>query len=273
MIENGFASNIEWHRSWLEPIRDLALPILSQHEWFIAINEAAQQQALANANGQPIHFVQQQTLPAGVAYESYIYATGSVPTRDNLHDFFNAMIWLRFPQIKRMLNKLQALELQRTQELQLNGIRGGQRDAATLFDENAAILICSQPFLAEALQHHEWEEVFLRSRDIFIKSCEVILFGHALLEKLVRPYKAITAHAWVVIVEPDWHKLNAPQRLAWIDAALAEQLELGFTAKNFTPLPVLGVPGWWPDQDVGFYADSTVFRPAKKVFNNQATQI
>ncbi len=34
-------------------------------------------------------------------------------------------------------------------------------------------------------------------------------------------------------------------------------------AKPFTPLPVLGVPGWWPANDAtGFYDDAAVFRPA-----------
>jgi hypothetical protein len=26
---------------------------------------------------------------------------------------------------------------------------------------------------------------------------------------------------------------------------------------------VLGVPGWWPDQDEAFYLDHTVFRPKR----------
>ena len=273
MVENGNTSSIEWHRPWLVPVRDLALSLLSQQDWFAAINEEAQQHKLHNASGQPIQFVHQHTLPAGVAYEAHIYATGAVPTRDNLHDFFNALIWLRFPQIKRTLNKLQALELQRTQALQSNGMRGDQRDAATLFDENAVLLVCSEPSLAEALRLHEWEDIFLRRRDIFLKNCEVVLFGHALLEKLVHPYKAITAHAWVVNVEPGWHILSASERFTWLDASIAKQLELGFNAKNFTPLPVLGVPGWWPEQDAFFYADRTVFRPAKKLFHDQAAQV
>ena len=34
--------------------------------------------------------------------------------------------------------------------------------------------------------------------------------------------------------------------------------------KPFTPLPVLGVPGWWPaNEATGFYADAQVFRPLR----------
>jgi Protein of unknown function (DUF3025) len=51
---------------------------------------------------------------------------------------------------------------------------------------------------------------------------------------------------------------------AW-DGWLAHRLnaaELG--AKPFTPLPVLGVPGWWPaNEDPAFYADVGVFRPKR----------
>jgi len=37
----------------------------------------------------------------------------------------------------------------------------------------------------------------------------------------------------------------------------------GMTAA-FTPLPVLGVPGWWPaSENFSFYDDSHVFRPRK----------
>ena len=37
--------------------------------------------------------------------------------------------------------------------------------------------------------------------------------------------------------------------------------------KPFTPLPVLGVPGWWPaNQDPAFYDDATVFRPPRSAF-------
>ena len=42
----------------------------------------------------------------------------------------------------------------------------------------------------------------------------------------------------------------------------AEQL----AAKPFHPLPVLGVPQWWPANEApGFYADVTVFRPRRLV--------
>ena len=51
---------------------------------------------------------------------------------------------------------------------------------------------------------------------------------------------------------------------AWLDAALAEVWmsdEIRCPADLF-PLPVLGIPGWWPaNADAAFYQDARVFRP------------
>jgi len=54
--------------------------------------------------------------------------------------------------------------------------------------------------------------------------------------------------------------------MAEVDAWLAGQLSAGrLAAKPFLPLPVLGVPGWWPQNgDFSFYDDAQVFRPAAR---------
>jgi hypothetical protein len=44
----------------------------------------------------------------------------------------------------------------------------------------------------------------------------------------------------------------------------------GLSTAVFTPLPVLGVPGWRPGQDEDFYLDETVFRPKRT--DRNATQ-
>ncbi|RYF02650.1 MAG: DUF3025 domain-containing protein, partial [Oxalobacteraceae bacterium] len=53
-------------------------------------------------------FVTQDALPPGTAYEAHIFATATIPTRDNLHDFFNGLVWLHFSEAKLRLNALQA---------------------------------------------------------------------------------------------------------------------------------------------------------------------
>ena len=95
-------------------------------------------QALSAHGASPVRFVPQAELPAGVAYEQFIFDTGCVPTRENLHDFFNGLCWLRFPHTKRQLNRLQAAEIA---SAGVGAVRGPVRDALTLFDENAALLL------------------------------------------------------------------------------------------------------------------------------------
>lgn len=41
-----------------------------------------------------VRFVEQAALPSDEPYESFIARTGCVPTRDNLHDLFNGLMWL-----------------------------------------------------------------------------------------------------------------------------------------------------------------------------------
>jgi hypothetical protein len=269
VAQDEFLRQIDWQRPWLAPLLPLARPICNSPDWRSALNAAADALALRNHAGHPIRFVPQSALPGGVAYEAFIGDTGNVPTRDNLHDLFNALVWLTFPKIKVQLNALQASEIARTTGNTVarendGSMRGKLRDAATIFDENAALFVTSNTKLSTALRQHDWHDLFLGRRASFAHECNVYLFGHALMEKLVKPYKAITAHAWVVHVSADFFVLAPQERLQWIDCAVAAQLAAGLTTANFTPLPVLGVPGWWAMQDALFYEDNGVFRPARR---------
>lgn len=255
------APEIDWRRPWLGHIRETARRILEDEDWRGALNQSAQRASLCNHLGKPVHFVSQSSLPSGMAYEAFISATGGVPTRANLHDFFNALVWLTFPRIKVQLNALQAAEIVRAEQV---AGRGRTRDAATLFDENAALLVTSNSGLLDALREHRWTEVFLERREDFWRDCDICLFGHALMEKLVRPYKAVTAHVWPVVVDPAFFQLRPQERISRLDMIVAGQLLGGLTSSDFTPLPVLGVPGWWEGQNTDFYADTSVFRPKRR---------
>ena len=59
--------------------------------------------------------------------------------------------------------------------------------------------------------------------------------------------------------------------MAEVDGWLAAQLTPErLAAKPFTPLPVLGIPGWWPEnQNFSFYDDSLVFRTAGRKNSRQ----
>ena len=87
----------------------------------------------------------------------------------------------------------------------------------------------------------------------------VELFGHALLEKLVSPWKSVTAHVYQAE-----RAINFESAL---DQSLAQDLQPERLAtKPFVPLPVLGIPGWCPENAIpAFYDDLAVFRPARAV--------
>lgn len=226
---------------WLRPY----LPRLQQ------VLDAAHLQSTAAALNSAIagdalaaRFVEQSALPDDEPYESFIFRTACVPTRDNTHDLLNGLIWLSYPRTKRRLNALQAGEIAR---LGTTGARGALRDALTVFDENAALLQAPAE-LVDALRAHDWHTVFVTQRKLWDQA-HLILFGHALLEKLLQPRKAITAHVWLTdeLTDDSVAASLSPERL---------------TTKPFLPLPVLGVPGWWHlNEDPAFYADALVFRP------------
>ena len=201
----------------------------------------------------PVAFVPQNHLPAGVAYEQFIFDTKACPTRDGLHDFFNGLCWIQFPQTKKRINQLQ------TEQIALLGSvtsRGPVRDALTVFDENAAFLL-APPALWQALVDKDWQRLFVTLRPLWAEA-KLVLFGHALLEKLVNPRKAITAHVYVYCF-PDNSTFSTLESLdAFIAADLtAEKL----ATKPFAPIPVLGVPEWWAANEIeSFYDDETVFR-------------
>lgn len=206
--------------------------------------------ALDAASGS-VRFVPQGMLPEGQAYERFIFETGQVPTRDGLHDFFNGLVWLRFPLAKRRLNQLQA------EQIALDGIqpvRGPVRDAITLFDENAALLQAPDE-LWSALSAREWSALFGALRPLWARA-RLTLFGHALIEKLVQPRKDITAHVYRIPLDVATAELDP-----WLAGDLRPEILAG---KPFQPLPVLGVPGWWAaNERPDFYVDPQVFRPRR----------
>lgn len=221
------------------------------HVCAAALNAAS---ALATCTAAPVRFVPQADLPEGEAYEAFIFRTGQVPTRDGLHDFFNGLCWLKFPQTKIRLNQLQAAQIARTG---IQPVRGPARDALTVFDENSAVLQAPDA-LWEALLAKDWHRLFVTLRPLW-RDAQLILFGHALVEKLVSPRKSITAHVY--------RAQAASNSIADIDAWLAADLSADKLAgKPFAHLPVLGVPGWCAaNEDSAFYADISVFRPARKL--------
>jgi hypothetical protein len=211
--------------------------------------------ALNTHTRKEVTFVPQTTLPDGQAYEDFIFKTAQVPTRDGLHDFFNGLCWHRFPLAKRRLNQLQAAEIEAQG---IRATRGPVRDALTLFDENVVLMHAPNVVWA-ALQARDWLRLFVDLREQW-QQVYLVLFGHALLEKLVTPYKSITGHVYRVANE-----IN-PCDEAALDAWLVQDLQPAKLAtKPYEPLPVLGVPGWCSANfERAYYEDTQVFRPKRE---------
>lgn len=202
----------------------------------------------------PKRFVPQADLPEGQAYESFIFETNGIPTRDGPHDYFNALCWFLFTRSKIQLNQVQAAQIQK------DGVqkqRGPVRDAITIIDENGFLLACSDE-LWEALSQKDWQRAFVELKTHWQTSHGVI-FGHALIEKLLNPYKGICAH--VLRIPQPHEEFNLDKVDEWLSAYLSEEV---LATKPYIPVPIFGIPGWHADQNqAGFYEDIEVFRPPR----------
>jgi hypothetical protein len=238
---------IDWSARWLAPYAAVGQSVASKVAAGV-LNADALTAALA-PQATPVRFVPQSDLPTGMAYESYIFKSNCCPTREGLHDFFNGLAWLQFPLTKRRINHLHVAQIAQTG---IQPVRGPARDGLTVFDENSAFLQCPDA-LWDALAAKDWNRLFGALRPLWAQS-HLVLFGHALLEKLVYPRKPITAHVY--------RAYAATYFIADLDAWMATELSAErLASKPFAHLPVLGVPGWWPANDVPtFYGDASVFR-------------
>jgi Protein of unknown function (DUF3025) len=244
MLPSPYGFGIDWTVPWLADWRGLGETIVSRIGAGLPTCDA-----LNTAGGAPVRFVPSTSMPPDVAYESYIFDSKQCPVREDLHDFFNGICWLAFPQTKKRLNELQATELAAAG---VQPVRGAVRDAITLFDENAALLDAPDA-LWEALRAKDWRRLFIDLRPLWADA-RLVVFGHAALEKLVSPRKPMVVHVYA--------QQFAIENIVKLDADVARSLSAERLAgKPFAPLPLLGVPGWWPANEAfTFYDDAAVFR-------------
>ncbi len=211
----------------------------------------------------------------GRYYEEFIFATGKVPTRSqNWHDLFGALIWCLFPQSKRALNE------RHQQEIIMHGKtqRSAVRHRLTLLDECGVLLCyCEQaaPMIAK-LKAHEWHSAFVDHRQQWLGHTSTlmpVIFGHAIYEMATRPYLGLTAKLWPLCVPEAFFQWPLLQRLTFIDEQLSVQISnnsLAELQQQLTPLPLLGVPGWYADNiQPAFYLNTDYFRPKRLVRENQ----
>lgn len=248
-VSSDLAAAVDWAAPWFGPVAADGRAMVGAPDLRGALSETARVRNVRTAAGSPVRFAD-PTAAGSTAYEAHIARTGAVPTRDNLHDFFNALVWLGFPCTKARLNALQA------SAIAAHGIgvrRGPLRDAATLIDENGMLLVTRRADLVDALRQRAWRRLFVAYRAAWAGEVRAVVFGHALMEKLVAPYKGITAHALPVLLPAD-----AP--LAEVDAGVAAALDATLSPRRLLPVPVMGIPGWACNDDAAYYDDQAVFR-------------
>ena len=263
----------DWSAPWFAAVADDARRI----DWrdpqaaLAGLNAIAAARALRVGSGQPLRFVEAASAGAE-PYEQHVARSGCVPTRLQgdgfVHDALGALVWLAFARTKAALNALHAAQMARGA---VGPGRGALRDAATLFDENALVLAVDAAApgaqaIVQALRQRRWRAALAdgAARALWHAQLVPVALGHALMQKLLDPFATVTAHAWVVDLPAGWFELPDSARLQRLDEALAARLEtrLAHRAARL-PLPVLGIPGWWPaDAQARLYDDQRVFRPA-----------
>lgn len=257
--DGAVLSVLRWSTTqpWFSPYHDLIAECaaLAPIQAIELLNQRSRERAVCNHAGRPIRFVAADQLDSAErSYETRIATTGEVATRTDAHwghDFFNACVWLSFPATKAALNRFQAIELADARRAGLP--RTARGDRATLFDESAALLLAVNDPLRDAWAEQDWPTLFVARRAHWAE-VGIVLFGHGLLDKMRRPFKAVTAQAWLI---------DRPAQSQSIDQAIAARLAQWLDdAAARRPLPLAGIPGWCDDNDApDFYADRQVFRP------------
>jgi hypothetical protein len=240
----------------------LAPPLLPAVE---QLNRLAAACGARSGGGRPLRFEMQPAAaaPAAANYELRIHDEGVVPLRAaSRHDAFNALAWLAFPRTKAALNRAHVEDLR----AQAAAARSARRDALTLLDESGVLVLSSDNAVLERIRAFEWQRVLWVERATLRRTTQLLLFGHGLCEKALAPYVGMTGHALL---------LAAPATLAGAEdatlvRAAADELAAQAVAatlaapRDLAPLPVLGVPGWWPaNGEATFYDNREYFRPGR----------
>lgn len=209
-------------------------------------------------------------LADGLHYETRIAERGELATRESHpHDFFNALVWLRHPRLKRALNVRQVADIARVGPKQ----RTRGQCALTHFDEAGAIVWLAGTDLLPAWDAHDWSALFGAQRAEWGRSIAVTVFGHALVEHVWNGHDLPVAKALAVRVdarafaaldvEAGAMVARWPGAEARVAAAIAAG-ELLADPQELRPLPLAGIPGWHVDSaQPAFLREAPCFRPLR----------
>jgi hypothetical protein len=221
---------------------------------------------VVNAQGLRVRFVAQTPKVKDFEdiFEPRTFLKGEVQVRPlDWHDLFNALVWMTFPTTKAVINARHYESLSGSDA----GNRSPVRDALTLFDEDGVAVLSSDAGLLDLVRRFRWKELFWTRRDEVRQRMRFFLFGHALYHKALNPFIGMTGKA-VLLRAPDvfaqW-PLNL--QIAETDRLLAAHVRQRTRmthGRELSPLPVLGVPGWWAgNEQESFYENAAYFRPGR----------
>ncbi len=220
---------------------------------------------LGNSLGRPINFIDEKSITKTSSwhYERYIKATGGVPTRENnWHDFFNALCWAAFPETKAALNFWQNYYDQKTAQRTL------QQNALTHFDECGMVILADDMFWLDLIRDFSWQELFIKYRDVLGHHVKFLIFGHATCELNLQAYIGLTAKALLFTVNPGVLTQDYLSILKATDSLCANYFNdhhESLQPKLFSPIPILGIPGWDKrNSDLSFYDNIKYFRLGRK---------
>jgi len=241
-------------------------PSLDDYQFFVQDTS----RPIVNHRGLPIRFVTQDVKSVELAkqYEPRIYLAGEVQTRPQCwHDFFQVLVWRLFPATKAKLNELHYQALLIRSETHGQAQRSPVENALTQFDECGAIILSTQPELLNMIAQFEWKKLFWDNRKALQQNLKCIVFGHAIYEKALNPYLGMTAHSILVLVDRELFHISTNTLLEAVDQIVCNKITNGHDIKspqNFSPFPLLGYPGWHPDnENEKFYENTHYFRSGR----------
>lgn len=215
----------------------------------------ASQLGIVNARKLPLRFIAPDGRLSARDYESHILQTGGIPTRpDNWHDLMNALVWLRFPHFKAALNAAHTDAM----AFETGSLRGRRRDALTVLDESGVLVMSRDPALPVLLAQLRWHELFWRKRDQVMARMHFVVVGHALLEKALSPFPAMTGKCLLLGSESFQPDSLDPQHADEHATAALAGIE---SPRQLPALPVQGIPGWdAANARVEYYDNREIFR-------------
>lgn len=274
----GFDVTDFWNTDWLTaspmfaPLREAGglLPDLGWPDTQV-LDDIADNcgRRVVNANGVRVRFVAQDAKPRKreETFEPRAFLRGEVLVRRfSWHDLFNALVWMTFPVAKAALNARHYHALSR----RTGANRTREESALTQFDEDGMIVLSSDAGLLDLVRGFRWKTLFWDRREEAKARMRFLVFGHALYDKARAPFVGMTGKA--LLFEVPERVLGAERAALCAESDRLTALRLWDAGaltdpRALAPLPVLGVPGWWAENESEAFYDNPVYFRAGRFRN------